>query len=75
MPPGKSLLLVGLESYRARRRERGALEEGEGGCPRVKRDHMYGRALQSTNFKGKLDVFKQYYTTTLVQALLSSHFY
>lgn len=39
VPPGKSLLLVGLESYKARRRGVGALEEGMGrecGCPRVK---------------------------------------
>lgn len=38
VPPGKSLLLVGLGSYRARRRGVGALEEGAGaerGCPRV----------------------------------------
>lgn len=31
VPPGKSLLLVGLGSYRARRRGVGALEEGVGG--------------------------------------------
>lgn len=38
VPPGKSLPLVGLGSYRAWRRGVGALEEGVGGeqgCPRV----------------------------------------